>query len=131
MIKQSFAVACLSVALLAVSALPGFRSSSEAIGGTALAAQPIQTYTPMARHAVDRGHMAPRIELAQSGQQVSAERIRQAQRMLRDLGYNPGPIDGLYGPRTRAAVERFQRDYGHPVDGRVTQNLISALTSLR
>lgn len=31
---------------------------------------------------------------------------------LRGLGYNPGPIDGIMGPRTRAALQRYQRDQG-------------------
>lgn len=25
-------------------------------------------------------------------------------------GYDPGPIDGIYGPKTKAAVKRFQTD---------------------
>jgi hypothetical protein len=39
------------------------------------------------------------------------------QRHLRDLGYDPGPVDGLIGPRTREAVRRFQRDAGEEADG--------------
>ena len=34
--------------------------------------------------------------------------VREAQRALRDLGYNPGPIDGTVGPQTRSAVEKYQ-----------------------
>jgi peptidoglycan hydrolase-like protein with peptidoglycan-binding domain len=34
--------------------------------------------------------------------------VREAQRALRDLGYNPGPIDGTFGPQTRSAVEKYQ-----------------------
>lgn len=34
--------------------------------------------------------------------------IREAQRALRDLGYDPGPIDGTFGSRTRAALEKYQ-----------------------
>jgi peptidoglycan hydrolase-like protein with peptidoglycan-binding domain len=30
------------------------------------------------------------------------------QRRLRSLGYHPGPVDGLYGPRTERAARRFQ-----------------------
>jgi peptidoglycan hydrolase-like protein with peptidoglycan-binding domain len=35
--------------------------------------------------------------------------VRAVQRRLRALGLRPGPVDGLYGPRTQAAIERFQR----------------------
>ena len=36
---------------------------------------------------------------------------------LQDLGYSPGPVDGIFGPRTEAAVKAFQRDRGIAVDG--------------
>jgi peptidoglycan hydrolase-like protein with peptidoglycan-binding domain/DNA invertase Pin-like site-specific DNA recombinase len=44
-------------------------------------------------------------------------RVRVLQRELGGLGLRPGPIDGLYGPRTAAAVARFQRDQGSRSDG--------------
>jgi peptidoglycan hydrolase-like protein with peptidoglycan-binding domain len=31
---------------------------------------------------------------------------------LQGLGYNPGPIDGVVGPSTRAALQRYQMDHG-------------------
>jgi len=40
------------------------------------------------------------------------------QARLQGLGYDPGPIDGLVGPRTRAALLRYQRDLGLPASGR-------------
>lgn len=38
--------------------------------------------------------------------------LARAQEMLRDLGFDPGPIDGIWGPRTRAALERFMAARG-------------------
>lgn len=35
--------------------------------------------------------------------------VRQLQQDLQDLGFPPGPIDGVYGPQTADAVETFQR----------------------
>jgi hypothetical protein len=43
--------------------------------------------------------------------------VEVVQRKLYSLGYNPGPIDGRYGPKTLAEVKRFQRNSGLVVDG--------------
>ena len=42
------------------------------------------------------------------GKADGAVQVRDVQRTLRRLGWQPGPVDGLYGPRTEAAVTRFQ-----------------------
>jgi peptidoglycan hydrolase-like protein with peptidoglycan-binding domain/DNA invertase Pin-like site-specific DNA recombinase len=44
-------------------------------------------------------------------------RVRTLQRRLRRAGASPGPVDGLFGPQTEAAVRRFQRRQGLDVDG--------------
>lgn len=36
------------------------------------------------------------------------EEIRQAQKLLKDSGFDPGPVDGILGPKTRAALEKFR-----------------------
>jgi peptidoglycan hydrolase-like protein with peptidoglycan-binding domain len=51
------------------------------------------------------------------GQPQGEPRVRALQRRLRTLGHRPGPVDGLYGPLTEAAVERLQRDTGLSADG--------------
>ena len=43
--------------------------------------------------------------------------VRRLQRSLAASGYSPGPIDGRYGPRTEAAVRRFQAVRHLEVDG--------------
>ena len=48
----------------------------------------------------------------QNGSDVAA-----VQAQLIQLGYGPGPVDGWYGPLTRAAVVEFQQVQGIRVDG--------------
>ncbi len=43
--------------------------------------------------------------------------VRALQRRLARAGDSPGPIDGLFGPRTERAVRRFQASHGLRVDG--------------
>ena len=45
-----------------------------------------------------------------------SERVREVQRTLRGLHLRPGPVDGLFGPRTAAAVLRFQAAEGLAAD---------------
>ncbi len=48
---------------------------------------------------------------------------------LQDAGYNPGPIDGVYGDLTEIAVRQFQRDRNLVVDGVVGEQTLSVLQS--
>ena len=51
------------------------------------------------------------------GKADGAPQVRTIQRTLRRLGWQPGPVDGLYGPRTEAAVTRFQSATRVATDG--------------
>jgi DNA invertase Pin-like site-specific DNA recombinase/peptidoglycan hydrolase-like protein with peptidoglycan-binding domain len=51
------------------------------------------------------------------GKADDAQRVRALQQRLRRLGWSPGPIDGLFGPRTEAALLRFQKSAGLAADG--------------
>jgi peptidoglycan hydrolase-like protein with peptidoglycan-binding domain len=47
---------------------------------------------------------------AAAGNQIAGnEKIRQEQLRLRDAGFDPGPIDGILGPKTKAAMQRYQK----------------------
>lgn len=56
-----------------------------------------------------------------------SRRVRALQSRLRRAGARPGPIDGRYGPKTAAAVRRFQRREDLRVDGRVDKTTAVAL----
>ena len=57
------------------------------------------------------------------------QRMAAIQRALARLGYDPGPANGIAGPRTRAAVRAFQAAAGLPVDGLASERLESAVLS--
>jgi glycosyltransferase XagB len=59
-----------------------------------------------------------------------SERVREVQLRLNALGYPPGPVDGLFGPRTERAVLRFQRAQALRPDGIVGPNTLRRLRSL-
>jgi hypothetical protein len=54
---------------------------------------------------------------------VTTARITQIQRALRDKGYNPGPIDNIFGAQTKAALIKFQKANGLPVGQLDTETL--------
>ncbi|HBC91378.1 MAG TPA: hypothetical protein DCZ10_00340 [Pelotomaculum sp.] len=51
------------------------------------------------------------------------------QKSLAGLGYEPGPIDGIFGPKTKRALTGFQKSQGLPADGVVNFQTIMALTT--
>jgi len=57
----------------------------------------------------------------------SSETVRQAQQALKDKGYDPGPIDGINGPRTEAAVRKYQDKEHLDADGRLGPKTLDSL----
>ncbi|MDA9062266.1 peptidoglycan-binding protein, partial [Planktomarina temperata] len=60
---------------------------------------------------------------------VLANSVAKSQRMLNQLGYNAGPIDGAYGGKTRGALEKFYADNGSLYDGKLDANEVADLTA--
>lgn len=53
--------------------------------------------------------------------------VQRVQESLKTAGYAPGPLDGIFGPKTELAVRTFQEDNGLRVDGLVGSNTREAL----
>lgn len=44
----------------------------------------------------------------------STQKVVEIQRLLTELGYKPGPVDGIYGGKTRRAIRAWQVKTGRP-----------------
>jgi peptidoglycan hydrolase-like protein with peptidoglycan-binding domain len=55
------------------------------------------------------------------------EVLRQAQRQLKALGFNPGSVDGDFGPQTAAALRAYQQAYRLPETGRLDEVTLRSL----
>ena len=60
---------------------------------------------------------------------ASADNIAKTQKILSDLGFETGPIDGKYGQKTKNALEQFYNNKGQSFDGILSQNEFHDLNS--
>ena len=78
--------------------------------------------------ALDR---AERHDLGCQGQgetiSLDADQRRRVQEALAALGFDPGPADGKFGPRTRRAIGGWQQANGHAATGELTNGQVEAL----
>jgi peptidoglycan hydrolase-like protein with peptidoglycan-binding domain len=79
---------------------------------------------PAARADWSAGAVALGTGFTQAG---GSQRVREVQRRLGRLGYRPGPADGLFGPRTERAAQRFQERNGLAADAVVGSRTLRAL----
>lgn len=74
-----------------------------------------RTRAPVAEAA---GDTAPVAQAA-----LDRKTVASVQGRLAWLGYDPGPVDGIVGRRTAAAIRRFQADHGLEANGLMTAAL--------
>jgi osmotically inducible lipoprotein OsmB len=53
--------------------------------------------------------------------------VRDIQSGLQHLGYSPGAADGHMGPKTAAAIRKYQQDNGMTVDGQPSQAVLDSI----
>lgn len=108
-------------------------AASFALGAPAFAADDMKRGAS-AQGATDRslqssgGATSDRMHSGMSGgMQQSSSTVRQAQQALQDKGHDVGPIDGIMGPKTSAALRDFQQAQGLKTTGRLDPETLSAL----
>jgi peptidoglycan hydrolase-like protein with peptidoglycan-binding domain len=77
----------------------------------------------------NEAYAGARASRSESQTVYSYNMVRKAQRVLIDLGYNSGPIDGIWGPKTKSAVRQFQSDNELPATGMLDMKTRSKLFS--
>lgn len=62
-----------------------------------------------------------------SHKQPTTAQIRLVQLRLKAAGYDPGPIDGLFGPKTKTALRKYQELHGLSHNGGLDEKTLKAL----
>jgi peptidoglycan hydrolase-like protein with peptidoglycan-binding domain/DNA invertase Pin-like site-specific DNA recombinase len=86
---------------------------------------------PATRKALSSAQPRPIRSGAGYGVPGGSPQVKALQRDLRAAGHRVGPIDGIYGPRTEAAVSRLQAANHIAVDGVAGPQTYTALDRLR
>ena len=108
----------------AASQAPAASSQAPAPASRAPAAGSSQAAKPPAPPST-----AARAPTMPAESKMSAVNRRNVQEALHRLGYYQGPVDGVFGPRTRAAIRRFQNSIGAKRTGYLTALEASRLVS--
>jgi hypothetical protein len=58
---------------------------------------------------------------------LGPEEVLEVQKRLQALQFDPGPIDGVAGPRTTSAIQRFQADKAQTQSGLLDRELLDDL----
>ena len=61
---------------------------------------------------------------------IRGDDVINLQERLHELGYDAGPVDGVFGPETEVGLRTFQRDYGLTSDGTCGPATLRALRQL-
>jgi N-acetylmuramoyl-L-alanine amidase len=61
---------------------------------------------------------------------IRGDDVTNLQDRLHELGYDAGPVDGVFGPETEVGLRSFQRDYGLTSDGTCGPATLRALRQL-
>lgn len=104
--------------LVVGAANPAFEGQSpfEIGDGSVTPVTPFEDWNDQPAEPTDEPTGAERPILRQG---ASGEAVKDLQKMLRDLQYYRGAIDGRFGPGTASSVRSFQNAYGLTADGEV------------
>lgn len=116
----------LGPAILVAVLLPGLAGCDSLLDAAGLQRKQDEENARAAANEEIQPPQPPRREASRADRTVSTA-ISDIQQALNQLGYDAGPVDGLMGPRTKTAIQKFQADSNLPVDGLISPELSVAL----
>jgi peptidoglycan hydrolase-like protein with peptidoglycan-binding domain len=119
----------MKLAQLAVAVAAAFSLSAVAAGDQKQKQEP-QAQTGKSQTETKSGPSTQAQGSQSSQQQASSqspELVKQAQEKLSAAGQDAGPADGKMGPKTQAALKKFQESKGLQASGQLDQKTIAAL----
>jgi peptidoglycan hydrolase-like protein with peptidoglycan-binding domain len=121
MLRVASLCVALAVVLSACGSSEGDRAASGAgIGAAGGAVVGGATGYLTDEETIDLGDPVWEDDDSAGGQSGTVTRVQGG---LAQLGYSPGPVDGVMGPQTAEAIRDYQRDHGLLIDGRPTAQL--------
>ena len=140
MIPKLFKPSRLTVGLLAVISATGLAMTSlPAIAQTSSSTTPSPQAAPTRPKPARRSNTSPRPRATNPNRTARpntstalrlgsrGETVRKLQMYLKKRGFFNGEVNGIFGPRTRAAVIAFQRARGMKPDGVVGVRTLAAM----
>jgi Putative peptidoglycan binding domain len=123
-------VAIIAICLLAVffailAAFGVFNGSKPATPPVTLTTTPLTQTTPTTTQATTTSTVQGPEQTLKPGD--TGSQVKLLQQSLATLGFSSGKPDGVYGPATQNAVERFQVSQGLPEDGIVGPQTLTAI----
>jgi peptidoglycan hydrolase-like protein with peptidoglycan-binding domain len=131
--KQRLAVA-LTVALLGSAGMLSAQQQGPAKkpeAKPAAAAPAAQTPAPQAQAPTQQQAQQQAAKPAQPAAKWTADQIKEAQEGLKRAKVYNGPVDGVLNAATRRAIRAYQRAHKLPVNGELSDSLLSMLKSAR
>lgn len=61
---------------------------------------------------------------------AASAQVQEIERLLADLSFTPGPVDGVMDDETSAAIRAFQQAAGLPEDGQASASLLEELKAV-
>jgi hypothetical protein len=113
------AVAAAALIVLAISGLTGSSHPAPAPAPRATVSQPASPAQPSAPAANPAQPTTPAVPPSAA--------VKTLQQQLGQLNYYEGPVDGIMGPQTTAAIKDLQRQAGLPQTGTMTPATQTAL----
>ena len=122
--------ACAAIVLVSIGYGMGRRAGSELAATSqaltpagaplpAIQIEPIQPHEEMAAISAGPAAADPTAGAAAPAALEGSARTREIQRALKMAGFDPGPMDGQMGQKTRTAIRDFQTAQGLEPDGKV------------